>query len=321
VRGLARALESETCRIYEHSVAEDINAKEHYIATKSGRVRARKIILATHTPKGFHLVQTELGPYREYGIAARLNSGAYPEGIFWTLESPHHSIRSYEANGTKYLIVIGEKHKTGQHDNAGDYYAKVESFAREHFDIRSVEYRWSAQHYKPADDIPFIGQSGTNEDLFIATGFSTSGLLYGPVAASILTDTILGLETPLYDVFRANRFTPVKSAKDFVKENVNVAGEYVKDYIRRGDVAAFEHLQPGEGEIAKIDGHKVALSRGEDGEWIAVSPVCTHLGCIVHWNGFEKSWDCPCHGSRFRATGDVLEGPAITGLKPKRIEP
>ena len=316
VAGLARAIESDTCRIFEHSPAVDIDAADHVVRTADGGVvRAAKIILATHTPKGFHLVQTELGPYREYGIAGTLRGGELPAGIFWSLESPHHSIRSYG----EHLIVIGEKHKTGQHDNADNYFAKVEEYARGHFDLASVEYRWSAQHYKPADELPFIGQSGTNENLFIATGFSTSGLLYGTLAARILTDEILGRRNPYYDVYKANRFTPAQSAKEFVKENVNVAKQYVKDYLSRADVDALAHIQPGEGELASIDGDKVAVHRTQEGEWIALSPVCTHMGCIVHWNTFEKSWDCPCHGSRFRANGEVLEGPAIAGLAKKEI--
>ena len=317
VAGLARAIQSDTCRIFEHSKAEEIDGNGHVIRTSDGGVvRAAKIILATHSPKGFHLVQTELGPYREYGIAGTLKGGRLPDGIFWSLETPHHSVRSFG----EHLIVIGEKHKTGQHDNSDNYFAKVEEYARGHFDVASIDYRWSAQHYKPADELPFIGQSGTNEDLFIATGFSTSGLLYGSLAASILTGEILGKRSEYHDVYKANRFTPAKSAKEFVKENVNVAAQYVKDYLTRADVDALAHIQPGEGELASIGGDKVAVHRTKTGEWVALSPVCTHLGCIVHWNTFEKSWDCPCHGSRFRATGEVLEGPAIAGLAPKEIK-
>lgn len=319
-RLLAKAIESDRCRIYEQTKAEEIDAKENLIATAGGRVRASKVILATHTPKGFHLVQTELGPYREYGIAVTLDADVDAEGIFWTIEQPmHHSIRSFTANGTKYLLVIGEKHKVGQHDNAEDYYAKLEQYARRHFDVASVAFTWSGQHYHPADEIPFIGQSGTNDDLYIATGFSTSGLLYGPLAASIITDDILGRDNEWAGVYRANRFTPVKSAKDFARENADVAAQYVKDFLRRADVAAAGDVPPGEGRIISIDGKKVALHRSVTDEWTALSPLCTHLGCIVHWNTFEKSWDCPCHGSRFAPDGEVIEGPAITALKRKEI--
>ncbi|MFZ2490534.1 MAG: FAD-dependent oxidoreductase [Thermoanaerobaculia bacterium] len=320
-RLLAQAIRSERCQIFEQTKAEEIDAKEYVIATAGGRVRAEKIVLATHSPKGFHLVQTELGPYREYGIAAVLSGDAFPEGIFWTLEQPmNHSIRSFDANGTKYLVVIGEKHKVGQHDNAEDYYANVESYARTHFPVASIAFTWSGQHYHAADQLPFIGQSGTNDDLFIATGFSTNGLLWGPVAAAIITDDILGRANEWAGVFRANRFTPAKSAKNFAKENADVAAQYAKDYLRRADVQALADIPAGEGRIASIDGRKVAVHRSASGEWTALSPVCTHLGCLVHWNTFEKSWDCPCHGSRFAPDGDVLEGPAIAALEKREIE-
>lgn len=317
---LAKALQSDRCRIYEQTKVEEIDSKNNVVTTSGGRVRASKIILATHTPKGFHLVQTELGPYREYGIAVRLNDDAYPDGIFWTLETPvHHSIRSFESNGTKYLIVIGEKHKVGQHDNAEDYYAKLEQYARQHYSVASVAFTWSGQHYKPADDLPFIGHSGTHKDLYIATGFSTSGLLYGPVAAQIIADDILDRPNEWASVYKANRFTPVKSAKEFTKENADVAAHFIKDYIKRAEVEALQDVPPGEGRIADVGGRKTAVYRGLDGDWTALSPVCTHLACIVHWNTFEKSWDCPCHGSRFSVDGEVIEGPAIMALLKREI--
>jgi glycine/D-amino acid oxidase-like deaminating enzyme/nitrite reductase/ring-hydroxylating ferredoxin subunit len=319
VKQLAKALQSDRCRIHERTRAEEIDSKEHVIVTPGGRVRAAKIVLATHTPAGFHLVQTELGPYREYGIAVRLVDGTYPDGIFWTLEQPmHHSIRSYEWNGTKYLLVIGEKHKVGQHDNEENYYAKLETYARTHFNVASVAFTWSGQHYKPADALPFIGQSGTNDDLLIATGFSTNGLLYGPVAARILTDSILGRTNEWADTFKANRFTPVKSAKDFVKENADVAVQYL-DLIRRADVQSLQNVPPGEGRIVELHGHKTAVHRDLNDQWTALSPICTHLGCVVKWNTYEKSWDCPCHGSRFATTGEVIEGPAIAPLAKKVV--
>lgn len=285
---LARALAREGCLIFEGTKAEEIEASEGRVVTARGTIRAEAIILASHTPKGFHLVQTELGPYREYGIACTLGSGEIPDGIFWTLEEPvHHSIRSFRANGTTYLIVVGEKHKVGEHDNDADYYGRLESYARQHFDVASVAYTWSGQHYHPADDLPFIGRSGTPENLYIATGFSTNGLLYGPVAASIVTDEILGRANEWADVYKANRFTPAKSAKDFLKENADVAARYT------------EYLHPPAEAPATL------------------SRVCTHLGCLVHWNPYEHSWDCPCHGSRFDPSGEVIEGPAIKALAKK----
>jgi glycine/D-amino acid oxidase-like deaminating enzyme/nitrite reductase/ring-hydroxylating ferredoxin subunit len=318
VRMLAKAIASQDCRIFENSKAVAIDEDARTVTTAGGTVRAEKILLATHTPKGFNILQTELGPYREYGIAARLEEDRYPEGIFWTFEEPGHSLRSYEVDGTKHLIVIGEKHKTGQHDDT-DYYHEVEAYTRSHFPVREITHRWSAQHYRPADELPYIGRSAGSDAVCVATGFGTNGLVYGPLAAAILADDIVGRNNPWSGLYDSRRFTPAKSAGSFLRENVNVAGQYLRDYLTPADVEKLENIAPGEGSLATIEGEKYAVYRDEAGRWSVLSPVCTHLGCIVHWNRLEKSWDCPCHGSRFRRDGEVLEGPAIAALEKKEI--
>ncbi len=319
VQGVARSIASANCRIFENSKVIEIDADEKLVTTAEGSVRAEFIIEATHTPKGIHRVHTETAAYREYGIAGKLRDDRYPVGIFWSLEEISHSIRSYEADGVRYLIVIGEMHKVGQHHNDEDYYGKVEAFARSHYDIESIDYRWSGQHYKPDDALPFIGRSMTAKNRFIATGFGTSGLIYGPLSARIIADEILGNENAWANLYRSNRFDPIKSGKDFVKENVNVATELVSGYLKRAEVERLADVAPGEGKIVDIDGHKVAVHRSGDGSLSALSPVCTHMGCLVNWNGHEKSWDCPCHGSRFGIDGQVIEGPAYAPLAVKPI--
>jgi glycine/D-amino acid oxidase-like deaminating enzyme/nitrite reductase/ring-hydroxylating ferredoxin subunit len=319
VRMLARAIASDGCRIFEDSQVLEIDDDRMLVSTAGGKVRAASIIMATHTPKGFNVLQTELFPYREYGLAARLGNGSYPEGLFWTLEKPSHSLRSFEWEGKKYLIVIGEEHKVGQQTAAEDYFRKVEEFTRSHFAVDTVAYRWSAQNYQPADGLPFIGRSVGAENVHLATGFATNGLLYGPLAAMIITDRILGHRNKWEDLYTARRFTPVKSAKGFVKENVDVAMHYIKDYLSPGGYGKPEEVQTGEGKLVKAEGEHLAVSRDQQGRWTALSPVCTHLQCIVHWNPMEKSWDCPCHGSRFRTDGKVIEGPAIHGLERKKL--
>jgi nitrite reductase/ring-hydroxylating ferredoxin subunit len=218
----------------------------------------------------------------------------------------------------RYLVVIGEKHKTGQHDDAVDYYARVEEYARRHFGVTEFAYRWSGQHYRPADGLPYIGKTVNSGRAYVATGFGTSGLLYGPVAAQIIADEILGRDNPFAEIYAARRFTPAKSAGDFIKENINVAGQYARDWFTPGpatDIDDIDTWAPGEGRLVETKGKKVAVYMDEAGEVHAFSPVCTHMGCIVHWNAAEKSWDCPCHGSRFASAGEVLEGPALEPLK------
>jgi glycine/D-amino acid oxidase-like deaminating enzyme/nitrite reductase/ring-hydroxylating ferredoxin subunit len=321
VRGLAQAIASERCQIFEATKAVAINDDEMVVATAHGRVRAGCIIMATHTPKGFNVLQTELFPYREYGIAARLRNGHYPEGLFWTLEKPSHSIRSHEHHSTRYLIVIGEEHKVGQQAAGEDYFRKVEEFTNAHFRVDSVDYRWSAQNYQPADGLPFIGRSVGSENVYLAAGFGTNGLLYGPLAAMIISDAILGRPNQWQDLYTSRRFTPVKSAKGFVRENVDVALHYLRDYLKPGTYGNPEEVRPGQGKLVNSGGEHLAVSRDQEGKWTALSPVCTHLECIVHWNPLETSWDCPCHGSRFNAEGEVIEGPAIKDLERKNFQP
>ena len=277
--------------------------------------------MATHSPVGLYGVQTVLGPYRDYGIAARLNNGAYPEGIFWSREEKTHSIRSTTAGDQTYLIVIGEEHKTGQHDDAPHYYENVEEYARSHFDVAEITHRWSAQGYRSADLLPYIGPAAGNDNVYIAAGFGTNGLIYGPLAAQIIADDIIGRENRWADRYRARRVSVTKSAREFLRENLDNAEQYLRGYLTKADVASVADVAPGTGALVEIDGDKVALYRQPSGELIALSPVCTHLGCIVRWNAAETSWDCPCHGSRFNYDGEVIEGPALSPLARKEISP
>lgn len=316
IRSLARAAESGSCRIFENSKVMAIDEKKAVVTTERGKVRAECIIMATHTPKGFNLLQAELGPYREYGLAARLRNGKSPEGLFWTTEETSHSIRSYESGGEKYLVVIGEEHKVGQHEDGVNYYERVEAFARSRFDVDSIAWRWSAQNYKPADGLPYIGRSIGPDNVFVATGFAANGLVYGTLAASIITGLVLGHKALWADVYDSRRFTPLKSAKEFMAENLNVGKQYLKS-LKPSGLRTMGSLQPGTGGLVELHGDRLAVYRDPQGAPIVLSPACTHLGCIVHWNNLDKSWDCPCHGSRFRPDGAVIEGPAIPGLKKK----
>ena len=313
VRGLAEKIQSESCRIFENSKVIKIDDKNMTVTTTSGKVRASQIFVATHTPKGFDPVQAELGPYREYAIAAPLQADQLPSGIFWGIQESPLSVRTCEIHAKKYLLVIGEEHKTGQHKEDTDYFAKLESFARSHFNIGAVEYRWSAQNYRPDDLLPFIGQAFGSKH-YIATGFATNGLVYGALAAAMVTDQILGKEHPLTDLFKPTRFTPVKSAKDFLTENLNVVKQYARNFLTRADLKQMKDVTPGEGALVDLDG-AVAAYQDQNGQFTILSPICTHLGCKVRWNSLEKSWDCPCHGSRFECQGEVIEGPAITPLE------
>jgi glycine/D-amino acid oxidase-like deaminating enzyme/nitrite reductase/ring-hydroxylating ferredoxin subunit len=322
VQQLAKAALRQNCKIFENTAVRSVEReKDRFILkTDQAEISARYVVHATHTPKGVKLVQTLLGPYREYGIACRLKVQQGDEGIFWGYheEGKKISTRTYSNGGDHYLIVVGEPHKTGQASDNKRHILYLEDFAARFFDVQDTIYRWGGQHYRPADLLPYIGAGNSGSGEFIATGFSTDGLVYGTLAAMIIADEITGRKNEWAEVYDAGRIQPLKAAPEFIKENMNVAVQMVKDYagLTLGSIKSeLKDLKSGEGTIIKHEGKKLAVYRNDDNSFEALSAVCPHMKCIVHWNNAEQSWDCPCHGSRFQTDGTVLEGPAFSPLE------
>lgn len=324
VQGLANTLQSDNCRIYEFTKVETIEEKNDVfiVQTPGGNVRANNVLHATHTPKGIMLVQTLLGPYREYGIACRLKGEPPPEGVYWgyTDSGEKYSTRSYVRGSERFLIVVGQPHKVGQAKNNKDCIASLEAFASNHFEVVEVIYRWGGQHYRPADLLPYIGRTDKDKNIFIASGYSTDGLVYGTLAGSIVADLVMGKANEWAELYDPSRHQPAKAARNFVKENINVAGQYLKDLPGAVEAGDFSSVKAGEGKIVGKDRQKLAVYRRENGQLVIRSAECTHMACIVNWNDAEKTWDCPCHGSRFKPDGTVLEGPAFHALHEVRIK-
>lgn len=317
---LAAQTQEAGCVIFERTPVLHIKeGSPNILYTKHGTVRANKIIHATHSPKGVRFVHSLMGVYREYAVAVKLNSGSYPEGIFWIIHgSKHYSIRSYTSkNAENYLLVLGESHKVGHKKDNEICYQHLEAYLRARFDVRSVEYHWSAQNYKSADGLPYIGVVDNKANVYIATGFAADGLIYGTLAGMIISDSVLGNENPWSKLYDPRRHNPLKSAGRFIKENAHVFMDYMKDIPYKAEADKISSIPAGEGKTVVIKGEKFAVYRDEAGELHQVSAVCTHMKCIVNWNQEQKSWDCPCHGSRFTVDGVVIEGPAILNL-PKR---
>lgn len=313
VRGLARQLAADGCRICEDTRVTALDDGRGFLYTETGTVQADAIVLATHTPKGVYAVQSTMEVYREYGIAVRLCGNHYPEGIYWDLGT-RHSIRSYGEGSERCLVAIGGRHKVGHEEHTDKRYDALEQHVREHFDVERSLYRWSAQSYRAADALPYIGRASGTDRTHIATGFGADGLVYGTLAGAILAEALQGRESRWSDLYDASRFTPIKSAKGFLGESAGVAARLVRDWLKRCP-EALDAIRPGEGRVLEIDGDRLAVFRDFDRRYVAVSPVCTHMGCIVHWNNAEKSWDCPCHGSRFSVEGAIIEGPALAPLE------
>ena len=311
VQGLANALIGEGVVIHEHSPVREIDAGKGWVKTDTACVAAKHIVQATHTPKGISLVQAGMLVSREYAVSARLRSGDFPQGIIWLLDS-FHSLRSYRHGDECYLMVIGEKHKTGEH--SGDHYQKLREYLARHFDIEAFTHHWSAQQYTSPDGLPYIGRMHNHENLYMATGFAADGLVWGTLAGTIIADQILGRDNPWQARFGARRITPGKSALQYARENATVTKHLFKDYLGTEKLDDFNDVAAGEGRVATVNGEKLAIYRDEAGVLTVLSAICPHMKCIVHWNAAEASWDCPCHGSRFDTTGEVIEGPAYHPL-------
>jgi glycine/D-amino acid oxidase-like deaminating enzyme/nitrite reductase/ring-hydroxylating ferredoxin subunit len=314
LRQLAGAIQSPVCRIFEDANVIEINEHQGMLRTLDHVVRASHIIMATHVPKGFNLVQAEVAPYREYAVAAPVEREQLPGGIFWSAGTKSTSTRALRIGGQSYVMMVGGKHKTGQSAPSEDHYQTLEALLQARFAVQSSSFRWSAQHYRAADGLPYIGASARGSRQYHATGFATDGLVYGTLAGVIMADEICGIDNPYAHLYAPHRFTPMKSAKNFIRENLNIAGQYLKDYLQGADIKDLDRLLPGQGALVEHEGTKVAAFRDDLNHLHLLSPVCTHLKCIVHWNSAERSWDCPCHGSRYQYDGKVIEGPTLQPL-------
>jgi glycine/D-amino acid oxidase-like deaminating enzyme/nitrite reductase/ring-hydroxylating ferredoxin subunit len=314
---LARAVAGDGSEIFEQTPALDVDeGSPCSVRTRRGTITAGHVVVATHFPfldRGGYFAR--MHPERSYIVAARLRSRA-PQGMYISVEPPTRSIRTAPHNGGELLLVGGEGHKVGQEPDTEARYAALAGWMNEYFDVGPTEWRWSTQDPITDDHVPYIGRLRAGaENLYVATGFAKWGMAHSTVAATILSDLIAGRENPSAALYDATRIKPAASAKDFIKENVNVAKRFISDRLSHPDSRhELEAVERGQGAIVTVDGDKVAAYRHENGELQLVKPACKHMGCLVTWNPAEPSWDCPCHGSRYATDGTVLEGPTVEPL-------
>lgn len=314
VAQLAQRAAQAGAQIHEHSRVVAIDYKARTAVTATGTVHAQELVMATHTPKGIRLVHAEMPVHREYGIALRMPFADPGRGIFWAKGDEHLSIRTMDTGSDRFLVCVGEERKLGLH-NAKASLMALEALAHSHFGNAPVAYRWSAQNYRGADALPYIGRDSTG--CFVATGFATDGLTWGTLAAQLIAQELSGRPDAAAELYKPTRLSPIKGGKTILEEVSTMTKALVKDYLTHRQEEKLASLAPGDSAIVDSEGESVAAWRSPAGELFAVSPVCTHLGCKVHWNSVEASWDCPCHGSRFRPDGTVIEGPALAPLKRK----
>jgi glycine/D-amino acid oxidase-like deaminating enzyme/nitrite reductase/ring-hydroxylating ferredoxin subunit len=302
LEGLAAALAGP---LHEGTMATGVHGGR--VRTAAGAtVSAENVVVATHLPfldRGLYFARCH--PERSYVVAGRTSHP--PAGMYLSTERPAHSIRAHG----DWLLVGGESHKTGQADTA-ERYTRLEAWARERFGIEP-ELRWATQDHMPVDGVPYVGRNDPlSSGVWVATGFRKWGLAMGTAAAELLAAQIAGREHSWASLFDPQRLRPRAGAFSFLKENANVALRFLGDrVVKRGSV---EEIGPGEGRIVGSGLGQRAAYRDEDGTLHELSARCTHLGCIVNWNSAERTWDCPCHGSRYAATGQVIEGPAVRPL-------
>jgi glycine/D-amino acid oxidase-like deaminating enzyme/nitrite reductase/ring-hydroxylating ferredoxin subunit len=314
VAHVARLAVEAGAKLHEHSRVLDIDAAARLATTSSGSVKAQEIVMATHTPKGVHLVHAEMPVHREYGVALSWQGEGPGPGTFWWRGNESLSIRTLDTPRGRYLVCVGQEQKAGIH-NAKAALLALETLAAQHFAGAQVAHRWSAQNYRGADGLPYIGRN--TQGFFVATGFATDGLVWGTVAARMIAAELAGHAAVFSELCKPLRLSPIKGGKTILEEVGTMTKALVKDYLTHRQEEKLASLAPGDSAIVDAEGETFAAFRATDGELFAVSNVCTHLGCKVHWNSVETSWDCPCHGSRFRPDGTVIEGPAVHALKRK----
>jgi glycine/D-amino acid oxidase-like deaminating enzyme/nitrite reductase/ring-hydroxylating ferredoxin subunit len=318
--GLVARIPGDGSHVFEQTRATGVRSGETaMVETSSGRVRARHVVVATQLPfldRGLFFAKAH--PQKSFAVSAEVAEARAPRGMYISIDEPTRSIRSApSANGNRHLIVGGESRRPGDEQGDEDAYRALNEFMRSEFGVAS-ELHWSAHDYIPADGLPYIGRLRRGDErLHVATGFAKWGLTKGMIAARIITDAIVGRPNPWAALYDTRRWTPRASAKSLAVENGRVARRFVTDRIRPG--SAGEELAPGEGAVIRAGLRHQAVYRDESGNTHVLSARCPHLGCIVAWSEADKTWECPCHGSRFAAEGGLLQGPATTGLARQEI--
>jgi glycine/D-amino acid oxidase-like deaminating enzyme/nitrite reductase/ring-hydroxylating ferredoxin subunit len=319
--GLARRFAEEGGLVFEGTRARKISeGRRCTVEAEGGRITCADVVVMTHAPVSSRFaLHSKMAPYRTYALAARVAS-LPPPGLYYDSRDPYHYVRTQETADGAFLVAGGEDHKAGHEEHPSTHHEALERWVRECWPVKEIAHRWSGQVWEPADGLAFIGRSSGSEHVWVGTGFSGTGMTFGTLAALVVADGILGIENRFAELHEATRVKPIAQARRYMAENVDVAGRLAKDRVSRGEVESIAEVPPGEGRLVRVDGKMLAAYRSETGELTAMSARCTHLGCHVQWNDAEACWDCPCHGSRFAAMGEVLSGPAVEALAPVEVE-
>jgi glycine/D-amino acid oxidase-like deaminating enzyme/nitrite reductase/ring-hydroxylating ferredoxin subunit len=319
---LARLIEGDGSYIFEHSESSEITDRPLAVCANGHRIICDHIVIATHTPlmgtaerTSAHALQARLYLYTSYVVGGRLPSGSVPEAIYWDTADPYHYLRVDAHRGFDYAIFGGEDHKTGQVEDTTACFRALEEKARALLPGLQVTHHWSGQVVETHDGLPFIGETADRQ--FAATGYAGNGMTFGTLAGIMARDYVEGRKNPWTGLFDPARPGLRGGTWNYLKENADYPYYKLRERFTGPDARTLRAVRRGEGRIVELDGTRHAAYRSEKGTVTLLSPVCTHMGCEVRWNSAESTWDCPCHGSRFEATGGVLSGPAQTPLEKK----
>lgn len=315
--GLVRAIRRNAGGIHVNTHVDSIKGGSPAVV-RAGKytVSCQHIVVATNAPINDRVaIHTKQAPYMTYAIAARVQPGTVNRALYWDTEEPYHYVRLQELDGQEYLIVGGEDHKSGQASDTAERHVRLEDWARKRFPVERVAYAWAGQVMQSIDGLAFIGRNPLDEDnVYVVTGDSGTGMTHGTIAGMLLTDLILGRKNPWEKIYDPAR-KPVRAAGTFVKETANMAAQFT-DWLKPGEVPSADEIPKGGGAILRRGASLVAAYRDRQGRLHERSAACPHLGCVVHWNEADESWDCPCHGSRFDKLGKVFNGPSNRDLDP-----
>jgi glycine/D-amino acid oxidase-like deaminating enzyme/nitrite reductase/ring-hydroxylating ferredoxin subunit len=312
--GLARAIVDRGGQIFEHSEVESASATPRSVRVNGKTASCDRLVIATHVPivgigskSDAARLQSKLAPYTTYVVAGRLGKGEVPDALFWDTAQPYHYCRILPQLGHDVVIFGGEDHRTGQVSRTVDCFNRLEKTISGLVPGLAVTHRWSGQVLETPDGLPYIGETAANQ--FTATGFSGNGLTFGTLSAMRASDWVGGRRNEWGELFDPRRGVTGSSAWVYLKENADYPIYRVRDWLRDADKTV-ESVPAGEGRVLDYHGQNAAVVRADDGSITVRSAECTHMGCLVAWNDAEHTWDCPCHGSRFDASGAVIAGPA-----------
>ena len=316
---LAKLVDGDGSHVFEHTECTEVHDTPLGLEAGGHTISCGYIVIATHNPlmgktpmPSAIALQTKLYLYTSYVIGGRLPKGTVPEASYWDTADPYHYLRIDAHRDFDYAILGGADHKTGQTPDTTACYTLLEDFAKHALPGLDVTHRWSGQVIETNDGLPFIGE--TSDRQFAATGYSGNGMTFGTLAGMMARDLATGRKNPWRELFDPGRTKIRGGTWDYLKENVDYPYYMIRDRFAGPDGKSLRAVRRGEGKILELEGKRVAAYRSDRGIVTLLSPVCTHMGCQVVWNPADSTWDCPCHGSRFRAHGEVLAGPAESPL-------